>query len=104
LKSRQSIRRLYAGAVRDHKAGNVLLKVVNAAPYPVETSFRLQGLEHLSSTNEALVLTSSSLSDENSLDDPTRVSPKKESFSVAGPNFQHVFPGNSFTVLRMGVK
>ncbi len=51
---------------------------------------------------EAAVLTSENPADENTLDDPTKVSPKSQTFDVTGSDFQHEFPGNSLTVLRIG--
>ena len=47
------------------------------------------------------MLTSESGADENSLAEPTKVSPKIEKLKVSGNKFSRAFPGNSFTVLRL---
>jgi alpha-L-arabinofuranosidase len=47
------------------------------------------------------VLTSADPRDENTLDEPTKVVPRSQPLSAAGPVFKHSFPGNSLTVLRV---
>ena len=51
---------------------------------------------------KAIVLTSASPRDENTIDQPTKVSPKTERLTVTSPKFTRSFPGNSLTVLRIG--
>jgi alpha-L-arabinofuranosidase len=97
-------RELYASATRDDQSGDVILKVVNAAPFPVDTEIDLAGVQNISGPATAIVLTSASPRDENSIDDPTKVSPKTEPFDVNSPDFHRSFPGNSFTVLRLKTK
>jgi alpha-L-arabinofuranosidase len=98
---RPDIRCIYASATRHDASGDVIVKVVNAAPFPVETEIVLGGIQKISGPAQAIVLTSVSPNDENSIDDPTKVSPKTETFYMNGPDFRRTFPGNSFTVLRM---
>jgi alpha-L-arabinofuranosidase len=50
------------------------------------------------------VLTSENGADENSLENPTKVSPKTEAVSFTGTRLKRSFPGNSFTVLRLQTK
>jgi alpha-L-arabinofuranosidase len=92
---------LYASATRDEATGEVIVKVVNTSPEPTETEFNLAGAGKLGSTAEAIVLTSEKPEDENSLEDPTKVSPKSDTIDVPGPKFRHTLPGNSLTVLRI---
>ena len=61
----------------------------------------LQGVGKLSGSAQAIVLTSGSPEDENSLDEPTKVAPKTQTLDLPGPTFQHSFPANSLTVLRV---
>ena len=96
-------RGLFASATRDSKSGEVIVKVVNAAATPTETEINLHGIGKLSGAAQAIVLTSDNPKDENSLDEPTKVSPKTEKLSLAGPKFKHTFPGNSLTILRAGI-
>ncbi|HEV2436757.1 MAG TPA: alpha-L-arabinofuranosidase C-terminal domain-containing protein, partial [Verrucomicrobiae bacterium] len=72
---------LYASATRDDKNGDVILKVVNAAGVPVRTTIDLPGATSLTGSGEAMVLTASSPWEENSLEDPTNVSPRTEAVS-----------------------
>jgi alpha-N-arabinofuranosidase len=92
--------RWYASATRDEKAGDIILKVVNATPQPVDASVRLSGVRRLGRPAKATVL-AANLADENSLAEPRRVVPVARPFAVAGPEFQRVFPPHSLTVLRL---
>ena len=92
---------LYATAATDAQTGDVIVKVVNTAPLPVETEISLGGVKKISGPGRAIVLTSDNPQDENTIDEPTKVSPKTEIFDVSSPDFRRTFPGNSFTVLRL---
>jgi alpha-L-arabinofuranosidase len=98
---RSSLPSLYASATRDTRSGDIILKVVNGNADKLDTAIHLKGARNLAHSGEAIVLTSENPTDENSLDAPAKVSPKTEPFDVAGPDFHHVFPGNSLTVLRI---
>jgi alpha-L-arabinofuranosidase len=93
---------LYASATRDSKSGDIILKVVNASAGTLDTGIHLNGAKELARSAQAIVLTSDDPADENSLDAPAKVSPKTQAFDVSGPDFHHVFPGNSLSVLRIG--
>ena len=104
LKPRQATHRLYASATQDRQTGDIILKVVNAANTPVNTEIKLQGVQHLSDSGQSIVLTSESPWDENSLEEPAKVSPKTDTFRFLGDNLHRTFPGDSVTVLRIGTK
>ena len=95
---------LYAVTATDEKSGDVIVKVVNANAQALETEVALSGAKNLAGTGLATVLTSESPADENTLENPTKVSPKKEAFNFTGTNLKRSFPGNSFTVLRLKTK
>jgi alpha-L-arabinofuranosidase len=84
--------------------GDLIVKVVNASANPLETEVDLSGAKNLAGTGTATVLTSESPADENSLENPTKVSPKTEPVSFTGTSLKRSFPGNSFTVLRLPTK
>jgi alpha-L-arabinofuranosidase len=92
---------LYSVAATDQKTGDVILKVVCTSAQPVATEVDLSGIKNLTGRGTAIVLTSDRPTDENSLAEPTKVSPKTEPVSFSGATFQRTFPGNSFTVLRL---
>ena len=94
---------LYSVAATDAKTGDLIVKVVNANVNPLETEINL-GDAKLSGQGTATVLTSESGVDENSLAEPTKVSPKTEAVNFSGPTLKRSFPGNSFTVLRLKAK
>ena len=96
------VKALYAVASREDRNGDLILKVVNASADPIETAIHLKGTTTPARSAQAVVLSSASPSDENSLEAPEKVSPKTQTLSLSGPDFQHTFPGNSLTVLRIG--
>lgn len=92
---------LYAVAATDKKSGDVIVKVVNAGASALETEVDLSGAGNLTGQGTATVLTSENPTDENSLANPLKVSPKTEPVSFGGSALKRAFPGNSFTVLRL---
>ena len=104
LKPRQATHRLYASATQNRRTGDLILKVVNAAHSPVDTEIRLPGAPRLTGAGRSVVLTSASPWDENSLDEPTKISPKTDTFQFTGVNLRRTFPGDSVTVLRLATK
>jgi alpha-L-arabinofuranosidase len=95
------IRSLIAGAVRDQARSEIIVKVVNTSADPIRTTLRLEGAGKLATSAAATVLTSDRPTDENSLDEPTKVAPKSAVLPLEGNHLRHEFPGNSFTVIRV---
>jgi alpha-L-arabinofuranosidase len=95
---------LYAVAATDEKSSDVIVKVVNANASPLATEVDLSGAKNLTGKGTATVLTSENGSDENTLAEPTKVSPKIETVEFNGSTLNRSFPGNSFTVLRLQTK
>jgi alpha-L-arabinofuranosidase len=91
---------IYSVAAMDKKTGDLIVKVVNASAKPMATELDLNGANNLTGQGTATVLTSESGLDENSLDNPTKVSPKTEGVKFSGTTLNRWFPGNSLTVLR----
>ena len=92
---------LYASASFDKPAGEVVLKVVNAAASPREVRINLAGSRAVNSSSKAYVLASADLKSENSFESPTNVSPLERQVT-AGHEFSYTFAPNSLTVLRIG--
>jgi alpha-L-arabinofuranosidase len=95
---------LFASATQDQKSGQMILKVVNGSEKALDTEISLQGAKELAGTGQEIVLTSEHPTDENTLEQPTKVTPKTQTLTVAGPKFRLTFPGNSVTVLRIGAR
>jgi alpha-L-arabinofuranosidase len=99
--TRANLKSLCASAARDDRPGDIVLKVVNAASAPVRAQIDLKGATALSGRGKAIVLTSASPLDENTLEEPTKVAPKTETVSFSGTSLTRLFPGNSLTVIRV---
>ncbi len=95
---------LFASASRDGKTGGVILKVVNVTTSPMDVDINLNGGKNLGGAAKAIVLTSGSPLDENSLQNPTKVSPRTDTFNYQGGRLRRSFPGSSVTVLLLGGK
>lgn len=94
------VQSLHASATRRGK-DEVIVKVANVSEAPIETDLRLEGLKAISGPVDAIVLTSDSGADENSLDHPDKVAPRSFRVAAKGNSLRHSFPGNSFTVFRV---
>jgi alpha-L-arabinofuranosidase len=94
---------LCTSASRDDKSGDIIIKVVNASNGPVKTQIILNGAENLTGNGKAIVLTSASPLDENTLDEPQKVTPKTETLKITSTTLKQTFPGNSLTVIRLYV-
>jgi alpha-L-arabinofuranosidase len=95
-------RALYAAAGRDKKTGETVLAIANPGHMPMTTRINLVGTKTVAPNAKAIVLTSTGPNEENSLEQPTHVSPREELVRMGGPQFEHVVPPWSFTILRVG--
>lgn len=100
--SAQEEKRLYASAAFDEKAGEVILKLVNATPDASRSTVDLAGA-HRVSAGSLTVFKADSLDAENTFAAPERVVPQTTPFSPAGGKFEITLPANSFTLLRLKV-
>jgi len=99
--SDQQVAALYSSASRDKKTGDLVVKAVNVSANPLKTEINLSGAKGLTGKGLATVLTSATPADENTLDNPTKVSPEQETINFDGTTLTRSLPGNSFTVLRL---
>lgn len=95
-----TIKAAFASATKDAKTGEIIVKVVNAAHQANEAVIDLKGVTNASVT-EALLLSSAHPMDENSLDEPLKVSPKPVTPAVDGGRVRQLMPGNSLLVIRL---
>jgi alpha-L-arabinofuranosidase len=100
--TRANVKSLCASAARDDKSGDIVLKIVNAGSQRVKTQISLKGAGALAPKAKATVLTSASPLDENTLDQPTKVTPRTEMLSLSGASLTRSFAGNSLTIIRVG--
>ena len=99
--------RFYAVAGRDDISGDIVIKAINTGQEPVAATLNLRGVHQVES-GTVTVLTSSSLSDNNNLDEPMRVSPVVRSVPVRafqktpdGVTTNDDYPARSLSVLRL---
>ena len=98
---RMAVKSLCASAARDEKSGDIIVKVVNASSESLQTKLDLRGAGKLLGSGKAIVLSSESPEDENTLEEPTKVSPKTEPLIISGNTITRSFPGNSLTIIRI---
>ena len=91
---------LFASSTLDDKTGEVIVKVVNGAREAREAVIDLKGAGQ-PEVVKALLLTSANAMDENSLDQPEKVSPKPVELTVEGGRLRHTLPANSFLLVRL---
>lgn len=95
---------LFASATREDAAGEVILKVVNAANSASDAEIRLDGASSVGPRARAVVLTSASAAAVNSFDQPNNVAPLESVIENASSHLNHTFPAHSLTVIRVPVK
>jgi alpha-L-arabinofuranosidase len=98
-----SIQKVYAGAARDVRAKELILKVVNPGA-ATRAEINLQGAGNLGSTARMCVLSGADPAGENSLDEPQRIAPVTSELEIGGAWFNHTFAPHSMTVLRIKAK
>ena len=92
--------RLQAFGGYDDAAGEMVIKVVNAKSEKLTANLHLNA-NGIESTGKVITLKAASLSDENSLSTPKKISPKESTFSGFANEFEYTFEPNSFTILRV---
>ena len=96
--------RLYASATRDDKTGEIILKVVNPEGTEADVEINLAGVNGIKRGAECFVLSGTAPDDVNSFTEPARISPVESKLDGAASRFDHRFPPNSLTVLRLGTQ
>ena len=99
-----SVKSLFASASHDHQTGDVIMKVVNVSTNALTTDIDLRGAGRLTGSARAIVLAGDSPLAENTLETPQKVSSRTEALKISNAGFQHQFPGNSVTILRIGTR
>jgi alpha-L-arabinofuranosidase len=97
------IDKVLAIAGRDEKTGDVIVKVVNSAPEAAPMTININGVARLSA-GTVTVLTSNDPLDENSFEQPKKITPTTTSISVSGRSIAHTFPPYSLSVIRLSAR
>jgi alpha-L-arabinofuranosidase len=93
--------KFFAVAGPDVGSGDLIIKAINLGSDAVSAQLKLDGLHAISGSAAMTVLTSASPSDNNSLENPTKVHPVESSLNIPGDGFVHEFPAYSLTVLGL---
>lgn len=91
----------FVNAGYDEKTGEVVIKVVNATDSAYSTTVNLTGAACVSPEGTVETLRGESEKDENSFEDPLRISPVKSGYGSFADSFDYDFPAYSYTVLRI---
>jgi alpha-L-arabinofuranosidase len=93
--------RFFAEAGRDDKPGDIIVKAINVSAQPVQGQIALKGASQIQAGAKVVTLSSTRLSDNNSLDQPEKVMPVEAPANLSGDHFTWQFPANSLTILRL---
>jgi alpha-L-arabinofuranosidase len=91
---------LFASASYASDSHTVIVKVVNMAQEPIETTLNLRGATQIKPEATAIVM-SGQPRDVNTIEEPKKIAPKEEPMTNAGESFTRTFPAHSLTVLRI---
>ncbi|KRF03606.1 alpha-L-arabinofuranosidase [Paenibacillus sp. Soil766] len=91
---------LYYSSTVELATGDIILKVVNVRDQSTNVEVVLDEFPSNSVAGEIFEMAGYLLSDENSFEEPLKVSPKHTTFDGWGSSFQYEFPKQSITVFR----
>ncbi|HWS01708.1 MAG TPA: alpha-L-arabinofuranosidase C-terminal domain-containing protein, partial [Prolixibacteraceae bacterium] len=92
---------LYASAVLDQNANEIILKLVNNSGNLLNQTISLDVKKRINSKGKMTVLKSGSSEAVNSIEQPRLVYPAEQDFSVRGKSVQAILEPNSFSVYRI---
>ncbi|MFC1569545.1 alpha-L-arabinofuranosidase C-terminal domain-containing protein [bacterium] len=95
---------LHASATLDENANEIIVKVVNVNNSICEATIDLMDAVQVGQTAKAILLSSDSLDDENSLEMPRKIYPKESSVEINSIPFVYSFEPYSLTIIRVPVK
>ena len=90
---------LFSNATMDENTGEVIVKVVNTTGMNTTAKINLNGKTATAAT--VIRLASAKGTDENSLEDPTKVYPTQQTLSPSGNSVEVALPGSSLNIIRI---
>ena len=85
----------------DEAAGELVIKVVNAADTLYPTAFCIEGAGKVAQKGTVISLTATDGTEENSYDEPRKIYPEESVYSHFGKSFNYDFQPFSYTILRI---
>jgi len=95
---------IYASAVKDEVAGEIILKLVNAGAQPCRLKIQVADGKKKSGDAVFAVLAAAELSAENPAGKPLKVVPQNGVVPLNRGGLEHLFPARSLTVIRIPAK
>ena len=96
--------KIFALAGKDEKTGEIVIKMVNGAAIPYQTSIDLRGIAGTKSTATLITLKSETGEEENSFSNPDRFKPVQSAVELSGTSFERTLPPYSISVLKIQPK
>ncbi|NGO38612.1 alpha-N-arabinofuranosidase [Limisphaera ngatamarikiensis] len=94
----------YASAVSDETTGEVILKLVNAAPYERTVQMSLEGVKQVRPGSRGWIMRGETLGDENDFEHPTRVAPRDWPVNIGSPQAEITVPSHALIIVRVPVE
>jgi alpha-L-arabinofuranosidase len=95
---------LFATAGLRQKDDTVIVKATNYSAQPREAEFVIDGTVVKGGNGRHFIYQASALSDDNSLENPTKLVPHEKSFPVSGNRITLTLPPFSVSVVQVPVK
>jgi alpha-N-arabinofuranosidase len=92
---------VFQSVTADPATGRIFVKLVNCAGSPQPLEIKVSGPTRLAPQARAVILTSQSPRDTNTLGDPNRVVPAIKTVTGVGPTFNYSLPAYSITVIQL---
>ncbi len=93
---------LYASAVKDAKANELIIKVVNTSEAGQNLSISVEG-GNTQENVEVLTMAMDDLEAENSFEEPMKISPKESSATIDGGQLNITIPSRAFSIYKVKV-
>ena len=81
----------------------VIVKVVNAGKQPLDMAIKLRGVRTVDPAGTAIVLAGDDPKAVNTIEEPEKIAPRRETLGDVSESFRRTFLPHSFTLLRMTV-
>lgn len=91
----------YLSSGYDETTGELILKIVNGESPPYTARFNLEGASKVEKAGKVITLSATDGKDENSFDEPKKISPIESEYNNFGKTFDYTFKSFSYTVLRI---
>ena len=100
----QQVPTLFFDATRDGQDGTIYLKVVNRLATAQPVHVKIDGINNVESSAEAVMMSANKPDDTNSIQEPKKIVPVTSNMDGLGADFTRDFPPYSITILKLKAK